>query len=117
MIPKYINVTLIKDQSSRANISNTITNIDEYVKKLSAIISNIANRVKGVFTTTSEWLESVKDAQKSNSFEKKYVYLKIWKSLIEMECWRSTDQLKLILTRFQADIKVRIIKNISYKLV
>lgn len=109
LIPKYIDVTLIKEQGSRANIANTITNIEEYVKKLSAIVNNIANKVKSVFSTTSEWLESVKDAQKSDLLDNKNLHLKIWKSLIEMECWRSTDQLKRIVLRFQADIKVRII--------
>lgn len=107
LIPKYIDVTLIKEQGSRANIANSITSTQEYVKKLSAAINNIAHKVKNVFSMTSEWLESVKDAHKLDLSEKKNVHLKIWKSLIEMESWRSTDQLKLILTRFQADIKAR----------
>lgn len=109
LIPKYIDVTLIRNQGSRASIANTITNIEEYVKMLNAIINNTANKVKSMFFTTSEWLKGIMDTQKSDLLDKKIIYLKTWKSLVKMECWRSIDQLKKILTRFRADIKVHII--------
>lgn len=106
LIPKHIDVVLIKEQGSRVNFASATVNVEDYRKKINATIKTVSKKTKGIFSLTSEWLEENKDTQNTDASENKIVYLKIWKSLVETESWRSNDQLKFIQNRFHEDFKV-----------
>ncbi|VVC27324.1 Hypothetical protein CINCED_3A004966 [Cinara cedri] len=106
IIPKQIEVSLNKNIPSKMNVVQNSNKNSENVKKFIGTVQLFAGKVKAIFTTTSEWLEETKEANNMKSLENlNSVYLKIWKSLVEAENWRSAYQLKLIAARFQTDIK------------
>lgn len=107
IIPKQIEVSLNKNVPSKMNVVQNSTKNFENIKKFSGAVKLFAGKVKSIFTTTSEWLEETKEANNMKSLENhNSVCLKIWKSLVEAENWRSAYQLKLIAAKFQTDIQV-----------
>lgn len=114
IIPKPIEVTLWKDVGSKvkAMVQNT-TRIEEFFKKFNTTIAIVAGKLRNIFSTNSEWLEEIKEAQHLEPSEKSFVYLKIWKFVIEWENLRTANQLKIILARFHLDIKVNYLKLIT----
>lgn len=103
IIPKQIEVSLPRDNRSKAKFGQGISSTEDYSKKFNMIMDIIVTKVKSIFTAISEWIDEVRIA---DPVEKNALYLKIWSFLVETENLRSSNQLKLILARFYKDIKV-----------
>lgn len=104
LIPKKIEVSQINWSDKKLVQTDVIA--DEYFNKFYNTVNVAIDRVKNIFSPTSEWLEETKETQNSNSAEKSNVHLKIWKYLVESQSWSSVNQLKLLLARYHNDIKV-----------
>lgn len=104
LIPKHIEVSLSKEVKINEPTSNT--KIDEYYKRFNVTTNTVISKIKGIFSVTCDWLEDIKEVQNSSEpLETNYIYLKIWKLLVEMENLKSGNQFKLIVARFRKDIK------------
>lgn len=103
IIPKQIEVSLPKDNKSKAKFGQGISSTEDFYKKFTVVIDLIVTKVKSIFTTIFEWIDEVSIA---DQVEKNTPYLKLWAFLVETENWRSANQFKLILARFYKDIKV-----------
>lgn len=107
IIPAKIEVSLNKSVASKISITRKMNKNMEIIKKFVDTVQLFSAKVRKMFSITSEWLEETKEANNMNiSMIENPVYLKIWKSLIEAESWRSNYHLKLILEKFNMDIKV-----------
>lgn len=103
IIPKQLEVSLPKDNKSKAKFGQGISSTEDYYKKFNMIMDIIVTKVKSMFTAISEWIDEVRI---TDQVEKNTRYLKIWAILVETENLRSANQFKLILARFYKDIKV-----------
>lgn len=107
LIPKPIEVTLWKDVGSKVKVMvQNVSKIEEFFKQFNSTIATVAGKLRNIFSTNSEWLEDIKEAQNLELSEKSFIYLKIWKFVIKWQHLRFTNQLQLILARFHLDIKV-----------
>lgn len=82
--------------------------VEDYYKTLKESAKLVANKVKGAFSATSEWLDEIKEADNSVSTEKNTLNLKAWMYLVKTLNWSTINQFKMILVRFRKDIKVSI---------
>lgn len=90
------------------------TIIDNYFKMFNANLEVVTKKIKSVFSTTCDWLDETKEVNNTESVTKtNYAYLKIWKFLVEIVNWKSSDQFKLILARYHKDITVNCLKPID----
>lgn len=113
IIPKFINVSLLKnipkkDQTSKieVNVTQYVTSVDEHYRIFNATKNSVAEKIKLIFSTVLEWLEKIKEVLNLGSIEKDITYLKVWEFLIKAEDQRSAKQLKIILDQFTINIKV-----------
>lgn len=114
IIPKQIEVMLNKNIGSKMSVNQNTNKNTEYVKKFSGAVKLFADKIKAIFTTTSQWLDDTKKINSNKSLENfNPIYLKIWECLVIKENWRSTYQLKLISARFQMDIKVNLLGTLK----
>lgn len=107
VVSKKIEIPLITDQNQfRVKMVQNLISFENYLKIFDSAIKIVSDKMKSMFSKTSEWVDEIKEAQYSDFSEENSGYLKIWKYLVEMENRRSVNQLKLIIARFQRDIMV-----------
>lgn len=110
IIPKRIEVLQFVDSGQRVKFMQNVMLLEYYIKIFDETIRTVADKIKNMFSTSFRWLEEIKETRNTES-EETSVHLTIWTFLIEMENRRLSNQLKLILARFEMDIKVKL-KNI-----
>lgn len=110
LISKQVDISLNKAEK----IEQHQIILENYLKIFNTNMEVVVKKIKNIFSATSDWLDETKDANNIETLEKNYAYLKIWKFLVEMENWRSSDQFKLIMARFHKDITVNYLKSKKY---
>lgn len=107
IIPKRIEVLQFVDSGQRVKFMQNVMLLEYYIKIFDETIRTVADKIKNMFSTSFRWLEEIKETRNTES-EETSVHLTIWTFLIEMENRRLSNQLKLILARFEMDIKVKL---------
>jgi len=113
IITKQIDISSFKKEK----FEEGPTIVDNYIKMFNANLEQVIRKIKTVFSITCDWLDETKEINNTESLETNYSYLNIWKFLVEIVNWKSSDQFKLILARYHKDITVNRQKTIDNSLV
>ncbi|XP_050527816.1 uncharacterized protein LOC126897912, partial [Daktulosphaira vitifoliae] len=112
-MPKVIDILLLGDHSrARINISSRGEVLGA---KFEVILRAATTKIMNMYSTISSWLDETKKIMNFDSLETSPMYLTLWKFVVQMEKWKTSNQLKRIMARCRiilSDMKNSTIQHI-----